>query len=970
MYTFDNVKENKSKINEQFRNCKSEIKRTENLKNKREDYVFGVKSCFNTYIKKQIHNYLPHQNIERDVSIKPKLSFNESNYDMNTLKAVYRLKLYDSLYPTINSLYDEQKNLEENLKSVQPIFSAFWFLTRKKKKNEAINSANAIEDYLSKSHDTVISEIEEKLKKIDKENVVHDFSLNKNSYLETLNKLKRAELYIDNDPEKPDFSSIQKIFDKISKANEFVEKEVSLADQYKKNVKKKADILFINEVNECLKDIDVEEIKKYVKRISFSALKTEGINSVFDVLKDSIWELSSIRGISENGARAIKKAAKKIEEETQQVTKIKINQDKQSPEMMNLLSALYSYDTNLKFIQNVNRWNQTYKHKIKKSYEYLKTRQTSLDWIQSDVQTKRRIVDAGNTLLNDETQAYLNEISDPELVKQVEGDPLSNDDLWKYFNQNSAHLYAILDELCPGLFGNDDLFYGLPEELAQEIQNECIFPDGLLVTLRRYQEWGVKYILHQKSVLLGDEMGLGKTIQSIATMVSLKNVGCNWFLVICPAAVIVNWCREIEQHSKLKAIKIHGPGKKAELKHWIKTGGVGVTTYETTKFINSYENFKIDLLVVDEAHYVKNPNAKRTKNVIALGKRTERKLYLTGTPLENKVDEMVQLVDQLNHQVALEISNYTYLSQAEIFRQKVAPVYYRRKREDVLTELPDLIEKDAWCSLKPYEKELYEESILSSDETEKEEKKTRNNYQYIRRVSWQVDDLKQSSKADRLLDIIKQAKEQNRKVIVFSFFLDTIKKIQNYLGSICLQPITGAVNPQIRQDIVDEFNQAPDGTVLLGQITAAGTGLNIQAASVVVITEPQFKPSVENQAISRAYRMGQTRNVLVYRLLCEHTVDEKIREKLLTKQKEFNAFADESVAAKANLEIDDKNFKDIIEEEIKRIKKEKLLEKQKSFNASSDESAPEKENLEIDDKNFKGIVNKEMIQVHQERGIQ
>lgn len=95
------------------------------------------------------------------------------------------------------------------------------------------------------------------------------------------------------------------------------------------------------------------------------------------------------------------------------------------------------------------------------------------------------------------------------------------------------------------------------------------------------------------------------------------------------------------------------------------------------------------------------------------------------------------------------------------------------------------------------------------------------------------------------------------------------------LGKRCTNPINGSVTPQRRQEIIDEFDKAPAGTVLVAQIQSGGTGLNIQSASVVVLCEPQFKPSIENQAISRAYRMGQTRNVLVYRLLCEDTVDEK-----------------------------------------------------------------------------------------------
>ena len=114
-----------------------------------------------------------------------------------------------------------------------------------------------------------------------------------------------------------------------------------------------------------------------------------------------------------------------------------------------------------------------------------------------------------------------------------------------------------MENIAPGILGNSDHVYGLPENLAREIQDECFFPDGLLCDLRRYQEFGVKYILHQERVLLGDEMGLGKTIQAIATMVSLKNTGATHFVVLCPASVIINWCREIQKFSKLRAIKVH-----------------------------------------------------------------------------------------------------------------------------------------------------------------------------------------------------------------------------------------------------------------------------------------------------------------------------------------------------------------------------------------------------------------------------
>ena len=146
-----------------------------------------------------------------------------------------------------------------------------------------------------------------------------------------------------------------------------------------------------------------------------------------------------------------------------------------------------------------------------------------------------------------------------------------------------------------------------------------------------------------------------------------------------------------------------------------------------------------------------------------------------------------------------------------------------------------------------------------------------------------------------------------------------MRKVGTLLGDRCYGPINGSVSPQRRQEIIDEFDKAPAGSVLAAQIQAGGTGLNIQSASVVIICEPQFKPSIENQAISRAYRMGQTRNVLVYRLLCDDTVDEKITDLLESKQEIFDGFADQSVVAGESAELDEKTFGSIMQEETARI---------------------------------------------------
>ena len=320
------------------------------------------------------------------------------------------------------------------------------------------------------------------------------------------------------------------------------------------------------------------------------------------------------------------------------------------------------------------------------------------------------------------------------------------------------------------------------------------------------------------------------------------------------------------------------------------------------------------MLVVDEAHYIKNPETKRASNTRILAESAKYLLFMTGTAIENRVNEMINLIDILQPKIAKKLQGITMLASAPKFRKEIASVYYRRKREDVLTELPDLLENEEWCRMGIEEELEYENAVIDK------------NYQKARRVSWNIDNLKYSSKANRMLEIIEEAKDEGRKVIIFSFYLDTINKITKLLGNICSEPINGSLPPARRQEIIDEFNNAPAGQVLPAQIIAGGTGLNIQSASVVIISEPQLKPSIEKQAISRAYRMGQVRNVLVYRLLCENTIDERITELLEKKQGIFDAFADKSVAANMDkLDVDNQVFNDIMQKEIERINKKRVL---------------------------------------------
>ncbi len=681
----------------------------------------------------------------------------------------------------------------------------------------------------------------------------------------------------------------------------------AVCDQLEAAVKKSTERMLEEQAMAILKSIPVDEVNRDKRGIRIKSLKDHGYHTIADLYAASVSSLAEINGISDTGAFEIKQIVEEIASQARQGNKIRLSLDNRTESATCLVQALFQYIHSQEPARECGKLLTNNRQNIQYAIDDLQPRASTLRWLFSSRSNKEKALGA-YTFLREQFDGDYGRKAHALLEDLTQIQNSATDTAWENFGKDSIRFFNALESLCPGVLGSDDGLYGLPEELAREIQNEPFLSDGLLCQLRHYQEWGVKYILHQKRVLLGDEMGLGKTVQAIASMVSLKNSGATHFLVVCPASVLENWCREIRKHSTLPVIKVHGDDRETAVNTWTEQGGVAVTTYETTGIFQLADTFRFSLAVLDEAHYIKNPEAQRTQNCKEICIHAERLLFMTGTALENKVEEMVSLISILQPQVAASVREMVSISSAPQFREKVAPVYYRRKRDDVLTELPELIENEEWCIMGPEEERVYESSVL------------KRNYAESRRVSWSAEHISQSSKASRMLELIEEAGDDGRKVIVFSFFLDTIAKIKELLQEQCLQPIDGSVPPQRRQEIVDEFNKAPAGTVLLAQIQAGGTGLNIQSASVVILCEPQFKPSIENQAISRAYRMGQTRNVLVYRLLCENSVDEKIMEILARKQAEFDAFADESVIANESFELDSTTFGSIINEEIERIR--------------------------------------------------
>ncbi len=664
---------------------------------------------------------------------------------------------------------------------------------------------------------------------------------------------------------------------------------------------KAAKALYDDRIRKALEQMDVEHINRSKQGIRVGLLRDNGIHNIWQLSQKSFQQLCSIDGMGEQSARKIQDTVKAIMDNTKNTIRIRIQMDDPDPVDDALIQALY-IRIHAPALREMGKVLYQQHHKPLQQELVLANKALSgFGWLFKSQTAKQQIVDAVERLRTRLSGEFGSGLCDWEMMENA-----SADVYWSDYQNNASSYYAELEKL--GLnWEKQETAGGLPAQLAAEIEAQSLDLRYLNATLRNYQTFGAKYIVHQKKSLLGDEMGLGKTVQAIAAMAALAAEGKSHFMVVCPASVLINWCREVKKFSQLEVTKVHG-NDEAALLYWRENGGVVVTTYESISRFELPERFKISMVVVDEAHYVKNPDTQRTKALLKLLSRTDYTLFMSGTPLENRVEEMCFLVSCLQPEIAKSLETVKHLSTAEQFRQQLAPVYLRRTRDDVLQELPDLIEKEQWCDLGPQEKKDYKDAVLSG------------NFMAIRQVSWQVDDLKNSSKAARLLELCQQAKEQKRKVIVFSFFRSTIQKVIQLLGDRCTEPITGEISPQRRQEIVDAFAKADDGAVLVSQVQAGGTGLNIQSASVIIFCEPQIKPSIENQAIARAYRMGQVRDVLVYRLLADDTIDESMLELLKNKQLQFDSFADESVVGEESLKPGETAWiTKLVEDEKKRL---------------------------------------------------
>ena len=465
-------------------------------------------------------------------------------------------------------------------------------------------------------------------------------------------------------------------------------------------------------------------------------------------------------------------------------------------------------------------------------------------------------------------------------------------DAWRRYGENAAGFVALLEGVGAGAavpggapLAPADQRGGLPAEIADAVEATSLDLALLTATLRRYQLFGAQYLVHQRRTLLGDDMGLGKTIQVLAAMCHLAAQGKRRFFVVAPNAVLINWEREVRKHTKLGAIVIHGFDRDDELDQWHREGGVAITTFTTLgKLLDRLG--PVDLVAVDEAHSVKNPEAQRSQAVARLAAGAEYVAFLTGTALENRLEELQYLV--LTVQPGLKEALGGLLRQARPkpieVRLKLAPVYLRRTQKDVLKELPDLQEIDEVIPLEPADREAYAKAPM--------------NLMQKRLAATIGAGGQQAAKYDRLRDLLAHYREEGRKVVLFSFFRQVLDDVGLIAGE--HDRIDGDLAAEQRQAVIDRFTARTGFGLIVLQIEAGGVGINLQSAQVVILMEPQFKPSTERQAVARVRRMGQTRKVVAHRFIAERTIDEQLV--LLIKQKAqlFEDYAQQSAVKSAS----------------------------------------------------------------------
>ncbi len=454
-------------------------------------------------------------------------------------------------------------------------------------------------------------------------------------------------------------------------------------------------------------------------------------------------------------------------------------------------------------------------------------------------------------------------------------------------------------------------------EMIKKYENVKI-PSNLNAKLRPYQEIGFSWLLQNINLgfgsVLADDMGLGKTLQVLSSILHLKNKGCldeKKVLVIAPTSLLSNWQNEMKKFTPtLKPFIYHGISRKFPKKDDF---DVVVSSYGTLRNDEKkFKKIKWYLLVVDEAQNIKNPTAKQTKAIKAI--KSDNKIALTGTPVENRLVDYWSIFDLTNNHYLESIKKFTekFIIPIEkernekvlkTFRKITDPFILRRLKTDkeIVKDLPDKIVNDVYCKLSIEQTALYKEMVDSLmneiDESGGINRKglifklinslkqiCNHPAQFSKTKSINIHD---SGKMEVLMNILENITENGEKVLIFTQYVqmgNIMKKLVDEKFNTESLFLHGSLSRGKRDKMIDDFQNKSQHKIFIISLKAGGTGLNLTAAQNVVHYDLWWNPAVENQATDRAYRIGQKENVMVYRLITTGTFEEKINNMIESKK--------------------------------------------------------------------------------------
>jgi superfamily II DNA or RNA helicase len=523
------------------------------------------------------------------------------------------------------------------------------------------------------------------------------------------------------------------------------------------------------------------------------------------------------------------------------------------------------------------------------------------------------------------------------LLELYESEPLTDGNL--SLNRLQSAQLAELSAQTPLHWAGSDELLALGKRLRDFKGIATVTPPaGLQAELRPYQLDGLGWLQFLRefgfSGVLADDMGLGKTLQTLAHLLLDKESGHadRPSLVVCPTSLLANWRREAARFAPtLRVLTLHGPKRQEQLE-LIPEHDLILTTYALLpRDLEILKDQDFHLLILDEAQYIKNPRAKTAEAARMLNAR--QRLALTGTPLENHLGELWSLFHFLMPGLLGDQARFNRLFRTPIERQadpvrreqlqqRIAPFLLRRTKAAVATELPPKIESLRSVSLEGAQRDLYETVRVAMDKRVRAEVAAKgwarsqiivlDALLKLRQICCDPRLVKlsgtravtRSAKLELLLDMLPSLIDEGRRILLFSQFTSMLALIEDALRPLGIPYVKLTGSTRDRATPVERF-QAGEVPLFLISLKAGGTGLNLTAADTVIHYDPWWNPAVERQATDRAHRIGQTQSVLVYKLIAEGTVEEKMAELQERKQALADAMLDSGAAAGPSLSAED-----------------------------------------------------------------